>query len=67
MIQKCHAEPESVKANVFQGPNKIGIEEVPRPSSGVGEAVIRITLTTKGLHRITGQISPENNHDEKRE
>jgi len=38
---------QTMKANVFQGPNKIGIEEVPRPSPGVGEAVIRITLTTK--------------------
>ena len=37
---------QTMKANVFRGPNKIGIEEVPRPSAGVGEAVIRITLTT---------------------
>ena len=37
---------QTMKANVFHGPNKIGIEEVPRPSAGVGEAVIRITLTT---------------------
>jgi len=37
---------QTMKANVFRGPDKIGIEEVPRPSPGVGEAVIRITLTT---------------------
>jgi hypothetical protein len=28
---------QTMKANVFRGPNKIGIEEVPRPSAGVGE------------------------------
>ena len=37
---------QTMKANVFRGPNKIGIEEVPRPRAGVREAVIRITLTT---------------------
>ena len=47
-----------MKANVFRGPNKIGIEEVPRPSAGVGEAVIRITLTTicgTDLHILRGE------------
>jgi threonine dehydrogenase-like Zn-dependent dehydrogenase len=49
---------QAMKANVFQGPNKIGIEEVPRPSAGVGEAVIRITLTTicgTDLHILRGE------------
>jgi threonine dehydrogenase-like Zn-dependent dehydrogenase len=47
-----------MKANVFRGPNKIGIEEVPRPNAGVGEAVIRITLTTicgTDLHIVRGE------------
>ena len=35
-----------MRANVFHGPNNIRVEEVPRPNAGVGEAVIRITLTT---------------------
>jgi alcohol dehydrogenase len=46
-----------MKANVFHGPNRIGIEEVPRPRAGVGEAVIRITLTTicgTDLHIVRG-------------
>ena len=30
---------DSMRANVFHGPNDIRIEEVPRPSAGVGEAV----------------------------
>ena len=47
-----------MKANVFHGPNKIRIEEVPRPRAGVGEAVIRITLTTicgTDLHILRGE------------
>ncbi|MGC2352911.1 MAG: NAD(P)-dependent alcohol dehydrogenase [Candidatus Udaeobacter sp.] len=47
-----------MKANVFYGPNKIGIEEVPRPIAGAGEAVIRITLTTicgTDLHILRGE------------
>src|SRR6188768_1095366 len=49
---------QTMKANVFRGPNKIGIEEVPRPSAGVGEAVIRVTLTTicgTDLHIVRGE------------
>jgi alcohol dehydrogenase len=47
-----------MRANVFQGPNKIRVEEVPRPSAGPGEAVIRITLTTicgTDLHILRGE------------
>src|SRR5499425_3619845 len=52
-----------MKANVFRGPNKISIEEVPRPRAGSGEAVIRITLTTicgTDLHILRGEypVSP---------
>src|SRR6478672_4450787 len=49
---------QTMKANVFRGPNKIGVEEVPRPSASVGEAVIRITLTTicgTDLHILRGE------------
>ena len=49
---------QTMKANVFQGPNKIGVEEVPRPSAGAAEAVIRITLTTicgTDLHILRGE------------
>ena len=47
-----------MKATVFHGPNDIRIEEVPRPHAGVGEAVIRITLTTicgTDLHILRGE------------
>lgn len=37
---------DRMRALVFHGVNEIGIEEVPRPHASVGEAVIRITLTT---------------------
>jgi len=48
----------SMRANVFHGPNDIRVEEVPRPSAGPGEAVLRITLTTicgTDLHILRGE------------
>jgi alcohol dehydrogenase len=35
-----------MKANVFHGKNDIRVEEVPMPRAEVGEAIIRVTLTT---------------------
>jgi alcohol dehydrogenase len=49
-----------MRANVFHGPNDIRVEEVPRPSAGAGEAVIRITLTTicgTDLHILRGEYA----------
>ena len=49
---------QMMRANVFRGPDRIGIEEVPRPRAGVGEAVLRITLTTicgTDLHILRGE------------
>ena len=46
-IQSEYKSPAStMKALVFRGPNQIGIEHVPIPKAGPGEAVIRVTLTT---------------------
>jgi threonine dehydrogenase-like Zn-dependent dehydrogenase len=36
----------SMRAAVFEQKGKISIREVPRPSPGPGEALIRVTLTT---------------------
>ena len=47
-----------MKANVFHGKNDIRVEEVERPRAGVGEAVIRVTLTTicgTDLHIVRGE------------
>jgi alcohol dehydrogenase len=47
-----------MKANVFHGKNDIRVEEVERPRLDVGEAVIRITLTTicgTDLHILRGE------------
>jgi threonine dehydrogenase-like Zn-dependent dehydrogenase len=47
-----------MKANVFLGKNKIRVEEVDKPRAGVGEAVIRVTLTTicgTDLHIVRGE------------
>jgi len=49
---------EKMKANVFHGKNDIRVEEVERPHAGVGEAVIRVTLTTicgTDLHIVRGE------------
>jgi threonine dehydrogenase-like Zn-dependent dehydrogenase len=47
-----------MKATVFHGKNDIRVEEVDRPSAGIGEAVIRVTLTTicgTDLHILRGE------------
>jgi threonine dehydrogenase-like Zn-dependent dehydrogenase len=49
---------DKMLANVFRGEGKFGIEEVDRPRAGVGEAVIRVTLTTicgTDLHIVRGE------------
>jgi alcohol dehydrogenase len=49
---------EKMKANVFHGKNNIRVEEVEKPRAGVGEAVIRVTLTTicgTDLHIVRGE------------
>ena len=47
-----------MRANVFHGKDEIRVEEVERPVAGIGEAVIRITLTTicgTDLHILRGE------------
>lgn len=47
-----------MKANVFHGKNDIRVEEVEKPRARVGEAVIRVTLTTicgTDLHIVRGE------------
>ncbi|MGB8804159.1 MAG: alcohol dehydrogenase catalytic domain-containing protein, partial [Chthoniobacterales bacterium] len=49
-----------MKATVFHSANNIRVEEVPRPRAGIGEAVIRITLTTicgTDLHILRGEYA----------
>src|SRR3954469_6248834 len=49
---------EKMKANVFRGKNDIRVEEVERPRAGIGEAVLRVTLTTicgTDLHILRGE------------
>ena len=48
----------TMRANVFHGVEDIRVVEVPRPSPGPGEAVIRVTLTTicgTDLHILRGE------------
>jgi threonine dehydrogenase-like Zn-dependent dehydrogenase len=48
----------TMKAVVFRGTGRIGIEEVPKPRPGPGEAVIRVTTTTicgTDVHIVKGE------------
>lgn len=47
-----------MRATVFRGAGKFGLEEVEKPRAGVGEAIVRMTLTTlcgTDLHIIRGE------------
>ena len=49
---------DKMRANVFHGKNDIRVEEVECPRAGVGDALIRITLTTicgTDLHIVRGE------------
>jgi threonine dehydrogenase-like Zn-dependent dehydrogenase len=48
----------TMRAAVFQGKGRISIREVPRPRPGVGQALIRVTLTTicgTDVHILKGE------------
>ncbi len=48
----------TMRAAVFQGKGKIGLREVPRPAPGVGQALIKVTLTTicgTDVHILKGE------------
>jgi threonine dehydrogenase-like Zn-dependent dehydrogenase len=49
---------ETMRAAVFQGKGRIGLREVPRPAPGVGEALIKVMLTTicgTDVHILKGE------------
>jgi threonine dehydrogenase-like Zn-dependent dehydrogenase len=48
----------TMRAAVFQGKGKIALREVPRPEPGVGEALVKVTLTTicgTDVHILKGE------------
>ena len=48
----------TMRAAVFEGKGKIAIREVPRPVPGVGEALVKVTLTTicgTDVHILKGE------------
>jgi threonine dehydrogenase-like Zn-dependent dehydrogenase len=56
--RKQRVAGDRMRANVFFGPNDIRLEEVAKPRPGVGEAVMRVTLTTicgTDLHIVRGE------------
>lgn len=49
---------DRMKATVFHGVNRFGVEEVERPRAGPGEALMRVTTTTicgTDLHIVRGE------------
>lgn len=47
-----------MRANVFRGVGQFGLEEVEQPRASVGEAIVRVTLTTicgTDLHIVRGE------------
>lgn len=51
-----------MKAIVFNGPNRIAVEERPKPVARAGEAIVRITTTTMcgtDVHIIKGEYKVE--------
>jgi threonine dehydrogenase-like Zn-dependent dehydrogenase len=49
---------ETMKAVVFKGKDRIGVDEVPKPRPRAGEAVIRVTTTTicgTDVHIVRGE------------
>jgi alcohol dehydrogenase len=47
-----------MRANVFRRVGEFGIEDVPKPRAGAGDAVVRVTLTTicgTDLHIVRGE------------
>ena len=46
-----------MRANVFEGVNRFGIQEIQRPCVGVGQAVIRVTSrVAKGDSCFVGRV-----------
>jgi len=58
--QEQKTKTSTMRALVFRGANQIGIEHVPIPKPGTGEALIRVTLTTicgTDLHILKGEYA----------
>jgi threonine dehydrogenase-like Zn-dependent dehydrogenase len=57
LLERESKSTDTMRALVFHGPNQIAIENVPVPRAGIGEAVIRVTLTTicgTDIHIVKG-------------
>ena len=58
LLERESKSTGTMRALVFHGPNQIAIESVPVPRAGVGEAVLRVTLTTicgTDIHIVKGE------------
>jgi threonine dehydrogenase-like Zn-dependent dehydrogenase len=61
VLEQPHTKSTAVttmRAAVYHGVGDLRVEDVPRPTAGVGEAVIRVTMTTicgTDLHIVRGE------------
>jgi alcohol dehydrogenase len=58
MTTSTTGSDDTMRANVFRGAGRFGLEEVRRPRPGPGEALLRVTLTTicgTDLHIVRGE------------
>jgi alcohol dehydrogenase len=58
LLAEHEQEGSTMRALVFHGPNQIRLEKMPIPRAQVGDAVIRVTLTTicgTDLHILKGE------------
>jgi threonine dehydrogenase-like Zn-dependent dehydrogenase len=57
-MRRTEGSTLSMRAAVFVAPGRLELREVPRPTAGPGEAVVRITLTTicgTDVHILKGE------------
>jgi threonine dehydrogenase-like Zn-dependent dehydrogenase len=57
-VQERKIQTGLMKANVFRRPGLFGLEEKPIPTAGIGEAVVRVRLTTicgTDIHIVRGE------------
>ena len=56
----------TMQALIFHGPGQIALEEIPSPTPGNGEVVVRVTLTTicgTDLHILHGEYPVKTRSD----
>ena len=62
---EASADSATMRAAVFVAPGRLELRDVPRPTAGPGEAVVRVTLTTicgTDVHILKGEYPIRSGH-----